>query len=227
LANVVIETDNLVKAYGKGESEFLALKGVTFSIEKGESVAIVGKSGSGKSTLMHLLATLDKPTKGDLYIDGVQTGSLRNKELNALRNKTFGFVFQQFFMNANDSVLNNVMLPEKIGWYKHAKQKDDALKALESVGLQEKIKNKARNLSGGEKQRVCIARAIINNPDVLFADEPTGNLDSENSEMIEDLLFGLHKNRNITLIVVTHDEELAAKCSRKIVLKDGRIINNE
>ncbi|MDR1034256.1 MAG: ABC transporter ATP-binding protein [Bifidobacteriaceae bacterium] len=227
LADIVIETDNLVKAYGKGESEFLALKGVTFSIEKGESVAIIGKSGSGKSTLMHLLASLDKPTKGDLYIGGVQTASLRNKELNALRNKTFGFVFQQFFMNANDSVLHNVMLPEKIGWYKHNKQREDAVKALESVGLQDKFKNKARNLSGGEKQRVCIARAIINNPDVLFADEPTGNLDSENSEMIEDLLFGLHKNLGITLIVVTHDPELAAKCSRRIVLKDGRIVNNE
>lgn len=223
----VVEINSLVKVYGKGELAFQALKGVSLKITPGESVAIIGKSGSGKSTLMHLMALLDKPTAGTVIIDGQDANKLKKKELNILRNKTFGFVFQQFFMNGNDSVLNNVILPLKIGKIGGKKRKEMALDALRAVGIEDKKKNKAVNLSGGQKQRVCIARAIVNNPSVIFADEPTGNLDSETSVLIENLLFGMHKERKITLIIVTHDPDLAAKCDRQIMLKDGLIYDPE
>jgi putative ABC transport system ATP-binding protein len=223
-APVVIDVQNLRKSYGRGESKFDALKGVSLQIKQGESVAIVGKSGSGKSTLMHLIALLDKPSGGDIIIGGKSSRKLKGKNLNRLRNHTFGFVFQQFFMNGNDTVLNNVLLPLKIGKMSGRKRKRAAIGALEAVELGEKRRNKAKNLSGGQKQRVCIARAIVNHPKILFADEPTGNLDSETSELIENLLFGLHREHDITLIVVTHDPDLAAKCDRQILLKDGLII---
>ncbi|MDR1448249.1 MAG: ABC transporter ATP-binding protein [Candidatus Ancillula sp.] len=224
MSDTIISTHGLRKVYGKAESTFEALKGIDIAIQQGESVAIVGKSGSGKSTLMHLLALLDSPTTGEIFIGGQNASKLKKQELNKLRNQTFGFVFQQFFMNANDSVLNNVLLPLKINWTKRSTRAKAALEALKAVQLEEKIKNKALNLSGGQKQRVCIARAIVNNPSIIFADEPTGNLDSETSELIENLLFGLHKEKNITLIVVTHDPELAQKCDRQIVIKDGKVV---
>jgi putative ABC transport system ATP-binding protein len=223
----IIKIRGLKKTYGKKESAFEALKGVDLDIEKGESVAIVGKSGSGKSTLMHLIALLDEPSEGTIEIAGKDAHKLKAKDLNNLRNETFGFVFQQFFMNGNDSVLNNVILPLKIGKVSGAERKKLAHSALQSVQLDEKAKNKAINLSGGQKQRVCIARAIVNNPSIIFADEPTGNLDSETSELIENLLFGLHKEKGITLIIVTHDPDLAAKCDRQILIKDGLIIRGE
>ena len=169
----LIEVKKVEKTYGDGESKFDALKGVSLKIEKGESVAIVGKSGSGKSTLMHILALLDKPTSGEILIDGKNTNNLKKREVNELRNKTFGFVFQQFFMNPKDSVLNNVLLPLKIAGVPRSKRKPMAEKALRAVELTNKINNKANDLSGGQKQRVCIARAIVNNPKIIFADEPT------------------------------------------------------
>jgi putative ABC transport system ATP-binding protein len=223
MANV-IEVSGLRKAYGKKEDVFEALRGVDLSIQQGESVAIVGKSGSGKSTLMHLLALLDRPTSGTIKVNGIDTATLKNRELNKLRNQTFGFVFQQFFMNANNSVLDNVLLPLKIAKVGGRQRKTQALEAIQAVELESKIKNKAKNLSGGQKQRVCIARAIVNKPQIIFADEPTGNLDSETSELIENLLFDLHKSQGITLIIVTHDPDLAAKCDRQIVIKDGVIV---
>lgn len=221
----LIEVKNVTKTYGKGEGAFEALKGVSFSVEKGESVAIIGKSGSGKSTLMHSLALLDKPTSGEIIIDGKPTTSLKKREVNKMRNKTFGFVFQQFFMNAKDSVLDNVMVPLKISGMKRSKRRLMAIKALEQVDLADKAKNKANDLSGGQKQRVCIARALVNEPKIIFADEPTGNLDSATSEKVDEILFGLNK-KGITLIIVTHDDELAAKCSRQIRVKDGLIISD-
>ncbi len=219
----VIEVRNLVKVYGKRATAFEALKGVSLDINSGESVAIVGKSGSGKSTLMHLLALLDKPTSGTIKIDGVDSTKLSNRELNKLRNRTFGFVFQQFFMNPNDTVLENVILPLKIAGIGGKERRHLAEKALETVELSERKRNKATNLSGGQKQRVCIARAIINNPKIIFADEPTGNLDSATGEKVIKLLFDLNKEQGVTLIIVTHDEDLARLCDRQIRIVDGRI----
>lgn len=221
----VIEVKNLVKIYGKRSTAFTALKDINLTINAGESVAIVGKSGSGKSTLMHLLALLDKPTKGTVKIDGIESTKLRSRKLNQLRNSSFGFVFQQFFMNPNDSVLANVMLPLKIAGKRRKERRELAEKALKTVGLSERIKFKANDLSGGQKQRVCIARAIVNNPKILFADEPTGNLDSATGEKVIKLLFDLNK-KGVTLIIVTHDDDLAALCDRQIRISDGKIISD-
>jgi putative ABC transport system ATP-binding protein len=221
----IIEVKNLTKIYRDGSEPFRALDGVSLKIEQGESVAIIGKSGSGKSTLMHLLAALDKPNEGEISIDGQNLAKMKKRELNKLRNKTFGFVFQQFFMNPKDTVLQNVILPLKIAGISSKKRKEIAMKALEAVELADKAKNKASNLSGGQKQRVCVARAIANNPKVIFADEPTGNLDSATGEKVEKLLFDLNKKQGITLIIVTHDESLAKKCDRQIHIKDGKIVS--
>ncbi len=222
----LLSTRNLKKVYGKRDTKFEALRGLNLEINAGESVAIVGKSGSGKSTLMHLLALLDKPTSGEITLNGRSTSKLKNRKLNRLRNKEFGFVFQSFFMNANDSVLNNVILPLKIAGISRRERRRRAMEALKVVELDDKAKNKAKDLSGGQKQRVCIARAIVNNPKVIFADEPTGNLDSATGDKIEKLLFDLNKEKGITLIIVTHDEELAAKCKRQIRIADGEIVED-
>ncbi|WGG83596.1 ABC transporter ATP-binding protein [Enterococcus faecalis] len=223
----VIEAKNIKKSYGKNETKFDALKGVDLKVEKGESVAIIGKSGSGKSTFMHILALLDQPTSGDNYLNGKNITSIRKKVLNKTRNEEFGFVFQQFFMNAKDTVLNNVLLPLKIGGISGSKRKKMALDALKAVGLEDKVQNKANNLSGGQKQRVCIARALVNNPQIIFADEPTGNLDSATGKKIEELLFDLNKNKGITLIIVTHDPDLAARCDRQVHVRDGLIVGGD
>ncbi|KAJ77140.1 ABC transporter, ATP-binding protein [Enterococcus faecalis AZ19] len=223
----VIEAKNIKKSYGKNETKFDALKGVDLKVEKGESVAIIGKSGSGKSTFMHILALLDQPTSGDIYLNGKNVTSIRKKVLNKTRNEEFGFVFQQFFMNAKDTVLNNVLLPLKIGGISGSKRKKMALDALKAVGLEDKVQNKANNLSGGQKQRVCIARALVNNPQIIFADEPTGNLDSATGKKNEELLFDLNKNKGITLIIVTHDPDLAARCDRQVHVRDGLIVGGD
>ena len=190
-------------------------------------MAIIGKSGSGKSTFMHILALLDQPTSGDIYLNGKNVTSIRKKVLNKTRNEEFGFVFQQFFMNAKDTVLNNVLLPLKIGGISGSKRKKMALDALKAVGLEDKVQNKANNLSGGQKQRVCIARALVNNPQIIFADEPPGNLDSATGKKIEELLFDLNKNKGITLIIVTHDPDLAARCDRQVHVRDGLIVGGD
>ena len=226
MKNVLLSTRDLKKVYGKRDSKFEALKGINLDIQKGESVAIIGKSGSGKSTLMHLLALLDKPSEGHITLNGKNTSKLKQRKLNRLRNKEFGFVFQSFFMNANDNVLNNVILPLKIAGVRRSERRRRAMEALKTVELEDKAKNKAKDLSGGQKQRVCIARALVNNPKVIFADEPTGNLDSATGAKIEELLFNLNSEKGITLIVVTHDEELAEKCGRQIRIADGKIVTD-
>ncbi|MGX7244534.1 ABC transporter ATP-binding protein [Enterococcus quebecensis] len=223
----VIEARNIKKSYGRNESKFDALKGIDLKIEEGESVAIIGKSGSGKSTFMHILALLDQPTSGEILLNDQNVTSISKKELDKTRNKQFGFVFQQFFMNPKDTVLNNVMLPLKIGGISNSKRKQMALEALKAVELDDKVNNKANNLSGGQKQRVCIARALVNNPKIIFADEPTGNLDSTTGDKIEQLLFDLNKEKGITLIIVTHDPELAARCDRQIHVRDGLIVGGD
>lgn len=223
----VIATKELKKVYGKKESEFAALRGVDLDIKAGESIAIVGKSGSGKSTLMHLLALLDRPTSGEVLIDDQDASTMKNRELDLMRNERFGFVFQQFFMTAGDTVLNNVILPLKIAGMSKKERNRRGMEALMAVELDDKAKNRAKDLSGGQKQRVCIARAIVNNPQIVFADEPTGNLDSQTGQAVEDLLFDLNKDKNITLIIVTHDDDLAARCDRRIYIKDGKILKEE
>jgi len=220
----IIKANGIKRSYGRNVSEFHALKGVDLSIKKGESIAIIGKSGSGKSTLMHILALLDKPTSGDVSLNGKDVKSMKHKELDKVRNDYFGFVFQQFFMNPKETVLNNVMLPLKVAGIPSAKRKEMAMAALRAVELDDKANNKATDLSGGQKQRVCIARALVNNPHVIFADEPTGNLDSTTGEKIEQLLFDLNREKGITLIIITHDDELASRCDRQIRIKDGLII---
>jgi len=225
MSTPILRVTDLRKHYGRGQSRFDALKGVSFDVREGESVAIVGKSGSGKSTLMHLLALLDAPDAGSIALDGVDTAKLRGSKLNKTRNKTFGFVFQQFFLTGNNSVVENVILPLKIAGVGRAERKRRGMAALEQLGLADKAKNKALNLSGGQKQRVVIARALVNNPRIIFADEPTGNLDTTTGAVVEDILFTLNREHGITLIVVTHDEDLAARCDRRIVIRDGLIVD--
>ena len=221
----ILSARDVRKSYGRGANRFDALKGVSLDIREGESIAIIGKSGSGKSTLMHVLALLDQPTDGSIELAGEDTRSLRGTALNRTRNKTFGFVFQQFFLTPNASVLENVMLPLKIAGVGRAERKRRALAALEQLELDDKAKNKAVNLSGGQKQRSVIARALVNTPRVIFADEPTGNLDTATGAVVEDILFDLNREHGITLIIVTHDEELAARCDRQVHIRDGLIVD--
>lgn len=221
--STAIATSGVTKTYGRGAATFTALDDINLSVTVGESVAIVGKSGSGKSTLMHTLALLDQPSQGTVLIDDRDASKMSGSQLDMLRNKKYGFVFQQFFLNEKDTVLNNVILPLKIGRIGRKERQDLGLKVLKSVELEDKVNSKAGNLSGGQKQRVCIARALINNPSIIFADEPTGNLDSHTGKTIEDLLFRLNKEQGITLIIVTHDSDIAQRCDRQIHIKDGKL----
>ncbi|WP_396642726.1 ABC transporter ATP-binding protein [Microbacterium sp.] len=223
----LISVTDVHKSYGRGANRFDALRGVSLDIRAGESVAIVGKSGSGKSTLMHLLALLDQPTSGRIDLEGTDTRTLRGRALNRTRNRTFGFVFQQFFLTSGTTVLDNVMLPMKIAGVGRRERKRRGLAALAQLELDDKARNKALDLSGGQKQRTVIARALVNNPRVIFADEPTGNLDTATGAVVEDILFGLNREHGITLIVVTHDEDLAARCDRRILIRDGLIVADE
>ncbi len=217
----MIEVKKVSKVYGKKENAFTALHDISLSIKSGEVMAVVGKSGSGKSTLIHILTGLDKPTKGDVKSGGQ---SIFLGDTDTWRGANIGIVFQQFFLQNNDTVLQNVALPLKIQGISKKPREQAAREALEQVGLSDKLKNKANNLSGGQKQRVAIARAIVGKPQVLVADEPTGNLDSENGEAIVQLLFELNKNNQTTLLMVTHDEDLAERCDRIVRLKDGKIV---
>ncbi len=219
----MIEIKDLTKTYGKKSSAFKALDDVSFTIPDGASVAIVGKSGSGKSTLMHAMSGLDKPEKGQVVIDGVDILKLKNKAVDRFRSEKIGFIFQAFFVQANETSFDNVALPLEISNIGVRARKQRVETALKIVGLDDKIKQKARNLSGGQKQRLAIARAIVNKPSIIFADEPTGNLDSTTGEVIENLLFGLNKKGGSTLIIVTHDADLASKCDIQIYIKDGKI----
>ena len=219
----LIEVRDLHKVYGKGENAFPASRGVDLEIYPGESLAIVGKSGSGKSTLMHLLALLDRPTSGSITLDGVQTSKLSQKALNRTRNEKFGFVFQQFFLTPQNTVMDNVTMPLAIAGMGHKERTERGMEVLTQLGIADKANNKANDLSGGQKQRVVIARALINRPSVIFADEPTGNLDSQTGQSVENILFDLNARQGITLVVVTHDEDLAARCDRRLYVKDGLI----
>jgi len=219
----MIEVRHVSKTYGKKLNTFQALDDINFVIPDGASVAIVGKSGSGKSTLMHAMSGLDRPEKGEVVIDGVDILKLKSKAVDKFRSEKIGFIFQSFFIQANETSFENVALPLEIANLSARTRKKRVLAALRVVGLSDKEKQRARNLSGGQKQRLAIARAIVNNPRIIFADEPTGNLDTVTGATIERLLFGLNKQGGSTLVIVTHDEDLAAKCDMKIYVKDGKI----
>ena len=220
----VLRSRGLTRTYGRGPSAFTALKGVDVEVHQGRSLAIVGKSGSGKSTLMHLLALLDRPTDGTIEVDGRAASDLRPKELNPIRNKMFGFVFQQFFLTAGQTVFENVALPLVIAGVPPKVRRSKVMESLDALGLADKARNRATDLSGGQKQRVVIARALVNDPAVIFADEPTGNLDSATGAHVEQILFQLQRERGITLVVVTHDLDLASRCDSAVTVADGRIV---
>ncbi len=219
----MIDVKNLSKIYGKGQSEFVALNDVSFSIQSGSTVAIIGKSGSGKSTLMHVMSGLDHPTSGSVSIDDVQLASMKKRAVDQFRAKQMSFIFQAFFIEANQTCYQNVSLPLEIAGVPRAKRTNMIHEALTSVDLLDKVNLKAGKLSGGQKQRLAIARSIVNKPKLIFADEPTGNLDSATGDKIIELLFSLNKSLGATLVVVTHDEDLAKQCQMKISIKDGTI----
>ena len=219
----MIELKNLTKVYGKRKNQFMALKNVSLTIPTGASVAILGKSGSGKSTLMHAISGLDKPQKGQVIIDGQDILQLKPKRVDEFRAKKIGFIFQSFFVQGNESVIDNVSLPLEIARVPRKKRAQKINAALKAVDLYDKRKNRAKDLSGGQKQRLAIARAIVSDPQIIFADEPTGNLDSETGAKVEELLFDYNKQKGVTLIIVTHDADLAKKCDYQIIIKDGRV----
>ena len=219
----MIELKNVTKIYGKKKNQFTALKNVSLTIPTGASVAILGKSGSGKSTLMHAISGLDRPQKGQVIIDGQDILQLKSKHVDEFRAKKIGFIFQSFFVQGNESVIDNVSLPLEIARLPRKKRAHKINTALKAVDLYDKRKNRAKDLSGGQKQRLAIARAIVGDPQIIFADEPTGNLDSETGAKVEELLFDYNKQKGVTLIVVTHDVDLAKKCDHQIIIKDGRI----
>ncbi len=220
----MIQLKGVSKVYGKRDQAFTALEDINFKIPKGASVAIVGKSGSGKSTLMHVMSGLDRASSGSIVIDGTDISSMKAKAVDRFRSEKIGFIFQAFFVQANESCFYNVALPLEISRVKGAAKKKRVLTALKAVGLEDKLNQKAKNLSGGQKQRLAIARAIVNKPAILFADEPTGNLDSATGEKVEKLLFDFNRKLGSTLVIVTHDHDLASKCDYQVLIKDGKIV---
>ena len=219
----MIELKSVTKIYGKKKNQFVALNDVSLKIPTGVSVAILGKSGSGKSTLMHAISGLDRPQQGRVIIDGQDILQLKQKQVDEFRAKKIGFIFQSFFVQGNASVEDNVSLPLEIAQMPQKMREAKINEALMAVDLYEKRKSRAKDLSGGQKQRLAIARAIVGDPQIIFADEPTGNLDSETGAKIEELLFNYNKQKGATLIVVTHDDDLAKKCDYQIRIKDGQI----
>jgi len=221
----VIEVRDITKVYKMGEVEVRALAGVSFYIERGEVVSIMGPSGSGKSTLMNTLGCLDRPTSGEYYLDSELVSSLTDDQLAMIRNKKVGFVFQSFNLLSRVSSLANVELPLRYAGIREGRR-ERARSALEAVGLGDRVGHRPTELSGGQQQRVAVARAIINNPSIIMADEPTGNLDSKVGQEIMDLLLTLNRERGTTLIIVTHDPTIAAQTQRVIRLRDGLLETN-
>nr|WP_226984176.1 ABC transporter ATP-binding protein [Halothermothrix orenii] len=222
----IIKVSNLSKIYGEGEVAVKALKEVSFEVDEGEFVAVMGPSGSGKSTLMNILGCLDTPTSGEYYLDGVNVSSMSEKELAKIRNLKVGFIFQTFNLLPRFSALRNVEQPMIYKGVPRQKRLKIARKALESVGLGDRLHHKPSELSGGQCQRVAIARSLVNDPQIILADEPTGNLDSKSEEDILEILNGLNE-KGITIVMVTHDRVVASHAHRIVHFKDGEIIRED
>jgi putative ABC transport system ATP-binding protein len=223
----MIQTEDLMKVYQMGDSEVRALDGASFTIEKGEMVAIMGPSGSGKSTLMSIIGCLDVPTSGKYMLDGLSVENMDEAQLAETRGRKIGFVFQQFNLLARTSALENVMLPLTYAGVSGKERTERAMKVLERVGLSTRTHHAPNELSGGQQQRVAIARALVNEPAILLADEPTGALDSKTSVEIMDLFQSLHKENGQTVILVTHDMYVARHTDRIIKISDGQIVSDE
>jgi len=226
-SNPILEVTNLTQQFRSGDRQLTVLDHVDFSVDTGTTCSIVGPSGSGKTTLLGLCAGLDRPTAGEVTLNGVRLGALNEDERAAVRNEHVGFVFQTFQLVPTLTALENVMVPLELRGAKTSDVQHDAEELLEQVGLGDRMSHYPTQLSGGEQQRVAIARAFINKPKILFADEPTGNLDTETGSTIEDLLFDLNKASGTTLVLVTHDISLAEQCQRIIRLKNGKIFKDE
>lgn len=219
----MISVSGITKTYGRKQNAFVAIDNLSFDIPNGTTVAILGKSGSGKSTLMHAMSGLDRPEVGKVVIDGKDILTMKAKDVDAFRANKMSFIFQSFFVQANESCYDNVSLPLEIAKVPFGERKAKIEAALSAVELLDKKKSRARDLSGGQKQRLAIARAIVNEPEIIFADEPTGNLDSTTGGVVEDFLFQYAKDHGATMIIVTHDPDLAKKCDARIEIQDGKI----
>jgi len=224
MTETVLSVRDIQKSYGSGSGRFRALKGVSLNLVEGESLAIVGKSGSGKSTLLHLMGLLDIPDEGEILYRGKSLSALTSRAADTLRNQEFGFVFQSFHLDPHSTVAENICMPLVIGGVKKDRRRR-VIELLDRLGLADRADERTSVLSGGQKQRVAIARAVIAKPRILFADEPTGALDSTNGETVSQLLFDLNKQEGITLVMVTHSPELASKCVRQVVISDGLLFS--
>ena len=223
----LIEMKEIIKAYNIGlESEIEILHGIDLKIYEGEFVAIVGESGSGKSTLMNIIGVLDKQTKGEYYLDGIDIKNANEAEMNVIRNKKIGFVFQNFNLIGRTSALRNVELPMLYAGVPAEQRTKRAKELLSKVGMESRMNHMPNELSGGQKQRVAIARSLVNNPAIILADERTGALDSETSTMVMNIFNDLNKNQGKTIILITHSKEIAEQCPRIVTIKDGKIIND-
>ena len=221
----MIYVEDLSKIYANGPIKVTALDQVSFNVEQGEYVSIMGASGSGKTTLLHILGCLDKGNSGLYVLDGVNVSELKDKDFATIRNKKIGFVFQAFNLLPKLTILENVELPMLYGGVRGKERRERATIALERVGLGDRVRHKPTEISGGQKQRVAIARALVNNPAIILADEPTGNLDSKSSREIMEIFKELNRE-GATIVMVTHEEEIAAHTKRKVVFRDGRIIQD-
>ena len=222
-----IQAVNLIKKYGTGAGITFALNGVSFSIAQGDLVAIIGPSGSGKSTLLNILGALDRPSSGKVLIDGVDLSKLSNYALAKLRNEKIGFVFQSFNLLSRISVRQNVELPLNIAGTPEKERKERSLSMLEQFGIRNKAENKPNTLSGGEQQRVAVARALVSNPSIILADEPTGNLDTKNTEITMEVLEEMHAKTHKTVVIITHNIDLARRTRKVFSIKDGQIAGTE
>ena len=223
MSEPLLEVNDLFKSYGSGDQRVEVLKGISMQIRHGETIALLGASGAGKSTLMHIIGVLDRPTSGGVRYAGVDVFSKSERDLASFRNGSIGFVFQFHHLLPEFTALENVMMPALISGVSRDKASESALAILEEVGLAHRVTHKPGELSGGEQQRVAVARALVMQPDLLLADEPTGNLDMKTSESIHQLFEDLHSRRGLSILVVTHNERLAARTTRQIRLVDGKI----